>query len=73
MPYTLHCHEMRKLWVHVLSCHDLACAYPRCFASRELLKHYHCCRDTDCPVCEPVRAVVQGRSMPPPGIGGAQA
>ena len=30
---------------------DPQCAYPRCLASRELLKHHQNCKDARCPVC----------------------
>ena len=52
-------HVARKLWDHVLVCKTAGCVYPRCIVTRELLKHYHHCKDENCPVCEPVKAVIR--------------
>ena len=54
-PYTPHCHVAKQLWEHVLKCTLTQCNYPRCLASRELLKHHQTCKDAGCPVCGPVR------------------
>ena len=54
-PYTPHCHVAKQLWEHVLKCTLPQCNYPRCLASRELLKHHQTCKDARCPVCGPVR------------------
>ena len=54
-PYTPHCHVAKQLWEHVLKCTSNNCQYPRCLASRELLKHHQNCKDARCPVCGPVR------------------
>lgn len=54
-PYTPHCHVAKQLWEHVLKCTSHNCQYPRCLASRELLKHHQNCKDARCPVCGPVR------------------
>ena len=63
-PYTPHCHVAKSLWEHVLRCVDPQCAYPRCLASRELLKHHQNCKDARCPVCAPVRsAMLKQRSQ----------
>ena len=62
--YTPHCHVAKSLWEHVLRCVDPQCAYPRCLASRELLKHHQNCKDARCPVCGPVRsAMLKQRSQ----------
>lgn len=62
--YTPHCHVAKSLWEHVLKCVNPACQYPRCLASRELLKHHQNCKDARCPVCGPVRsAMLKQRSQ----------
>ena len=57
-PYTPHCHVAKHLWEHVLKCTLPTCTYPRCLASRELLKHHQNCKDPRCPVCGPVRSAM---------------
>jgi E1A/CREB-binding protein len=57
-PYTPHCHVAKHLWEHVLKCTLPTCQYPRCLASRELLKHHQNCKDPRCPVCGPVRSAM---------------
>merc|ERR1719478_90561 len=62
--YTPHCHVAKSLWEHVLKCTNSQCQYPRCLASRELLKHHQNCKDARCPVCGPVRsAMLKQRSQ----------
>jgi len=62
--YTPHCHVAKSLWEHVLKCVNPTCQYPRCLASRELLKHHQNCKDARCPVCGPVRsAMLKQRSQ----------
>ena len=62
--YTPHCHVAKNLWEHVLKCTLPTCQYPRCLASRELLKHHQNCKDARCPVCGPVRsAMLKQRSQ----------
>ena len=56
--YTPHCHVAKSLWEHVLKCTNPQCQYPRCLASRELLKHHQNCKDARCPVCGPVRSAM---------------
>ena len=53
------CVIARKLWFHVLNCKEANCDYPRCVASRELLKHHQRCHSSQCPVCAPVRLHLQ--------------
>ena len=31
----------------------------RCLSSRDLLKHHHKCTASDCPVCSPVKQLIQ--------------
>ena len=52
--YTPHCWVAKNLWEHVLKCKLPTCQYPRCCASRVLLKHNQNCKDARCPVCGPV-------------------
>lgn len=65
---TPHCHTARQLWAHITKCNVRECQYPRCNASRNLLKHHQFCKDSQCPVCVPVRQklriqVGQGQSV----------
>ena len=69
------CRVARALWNHMLVCYDGECRYPERVALRALPKHHHRCVDAGCPVCVPVRAVVQaagaggGGGSPPLGAG----
>lgn len=53
-----HCHMARQLWTHLGSCRERDCQYTRCNASRTLLHHYRICTDSRCPVCGPVKQMI---------------
>ncbi|KAL2642143.1 hypothetical protein R1flu_009730 [Riccia fluitans] len=56
-----HCHMARQLWTHLGSCREKECTYTRCNASRTLLHHYRICNDQFCPVCGPVKTMINKR------------
>lgn len=56
--YGDNCMVAKQLWQHLNDCRDDQCAYPRCIASRELLRHHQKCTSTNCPVCAPVKQYV---------------
>jgi E1A/CREB-binding protein len=56
-----HCHMARQLWTHLGSCRERDCQYNRCNASRTLLHHYKVCTDPRCPVCGPVKQMINKR------------
>ncbi|XP_008804273.1 histone acetyltransferase HAC1-like isoform X1 [Phoenix dactylifera] len=51
----VNCITVQKLWIHMQTCNNEKCNYPRCCKSRKLYQHYRVCRAVDCPVCVPVR------------------
>ncbi|CAM6125894.1 unnamed protein product [Calypogeia fissa] len=53
-----HCHMARQLWTHLGACRERDCQYTRCNASRTLLHHYRICNDPRCPVCGPVKQMI---------------
>lgn len=57
--YGSSCAVAKQLWQHILGCSDARCEYPRCVASRELLKHHQKCQSTTCSICVPVKQHVQ--------------
>ncbi|KAG6550989.1 hypothetical protein Mapa_007604 [Marchantia paleacea] len=59
-----HCHMARQLWTHLGSCRERNCSYTRCNASRTLLHHYRICNDAFCPVCGPVKTMINKRPHP---------
>jgi E1A/CREB-binding protein len=67
-PVTPHCADMKKLWVHIgICCSKSLCKVPHCVSSRSILKHYGKCKDSNCPVCRPLRTQFR-RSSPSPSI-----
>ncbi|KAG9144499.1 hypothetical protein Leryth_010732 [Lithospermum erythrorhizon] len=50
-----HCIIAQKLLLHIDQCHVLECSYPRCRGTVELINHHRQCKDTECPVCIPVK------------------
>jgi E1A/CREB-binding protein len=55
---TRHCASMRCLWKHIADCNNQTCLVPHCVSSRYILSHYHRCKDVRCPICGPVRKVI---------------
>ncbi|XP_011100465.1 histone acetyltransferase HAC1 [Sesamum indicum] len=56
-----HCLTVQKLLKHMECCDVFQCTYPRCRATRVLINHHRRCRDTNCPVCVPVKDFVQAQ------------
>lgn len=56
--YGHNCTVAKSLWQHLIGCKDVACSYPRCQPSRDLLKHHQRCTSESCPVCAPVKQYV---------------
>lgn len=61
--YGTSCGVAKQLWQHILGCSDARCEYPRCVASRELLKHHQKCQSTSCSICVPVKQHVQQQRL----------
>lgn len=66
--YGGNCTVGKDLWAHIMKCGDPKCQHPLCVRSRNLLRHYHQCPVTSCPVCGPVNEFVK-HSQPPHGGG----
>ncbi|KAL0048475.1 hypothetical protein WJX82_004140 [Trebouxia sp. C0006] len=61
--YGSSCAVAKQLWQHILGCSDARCEYPRCVASRELLKHHQKCSSLQCSICVPVKQHVQQQRL----------
>ncbi|CAN8240354.1 unnamed protein product [Cochlearia groenlandica] len=53
------CVTVQKLWKHMKSCAAPECSYPRCLPTKTLVNHHLNCKESDCPVCIPVKAYLQ--------------
>ncbi|XP_010531959.1 PREDICTED: histone acetyltransferase HAC1-like [Tarenaya hassleriana] len=53
------CITVQKLWEHLYSCTVPQCRYPRCHPSKVLINHHKNCKDSECPVCVPVKNYLQ--------------
>ncbi|KAG6494386.1 probable histone acetyltransferase HAC-like 1 isoform X1 [Zingiber officinale] len=49
------CTKVQELVLHMDTCKNDHCNFPRCFQSRKLVGHIRNCKVLDCPVCIPVR------------------
>lgn len=56
---TQHCVSMKHLWEHIIGCNEPECKKPHCVTSRCVLSHYSKCKETNCPVCGPVRDAIR--------------
>mmetsp|Transcript_26669 Transcript_26669/g.37584 ORF Transcript_26669/g.37584 Transcript_26669/m.37584 type:complete len:152 (+) Transcript_26669:72-527(+) len=54
-PGMKHCHAVKRLYGHVLSCHAKKCEVPGCRKNKKVWKHFLQCNDVHCLVCAPVR------------------
>jgi hypothetical protein len=55
-----HCSAMKRLYHHVIACHDHHCKLPGCKKHRSVWNHYQACRDETCIVCSPVHNTAHG-------------
>ncbi|KAJ4964510.1 hypothetical protein NE237_024449 [Protea cynaroides] len=55
----VNCVTVQKLYRHMLKCNVDNCSYPRCQPSKVLLLHCRNCRGSECPVCVPVKNILQ--------------
>ncbi|CAG7893858.1 unnamed protein product [Brassica rapa] len=53
------CVTVQKLWKHMDSCAAPQCSYPRCRPTKTLINHHRSCKESNCPVCIPVKAFLQ--------------
>ncbi|KAL0725777.1 hypothetical protein Bca4012_040376 [Brassica carinata] len=53
------CVTVQKLWKHMDSCDAPQCSYPRCRPTKTLINHHRSCKESNCPVCVPVKAFLQ--------------
>ncbi|KAL0683784.1 hypothetical protein Bca4012_050632 [Brassica carinata] len=53
------CVTVQKLWKHMDSCAATQCSYPRCRPTKTLINHHRSCKESNCPVCIPVKAFLQ--------------
>ncbi|CAN8233760.1 unnamed protein product [Cochlearia groenlandica] len=53
------CVTVQKLWKHMDSCAAPECSYPRCRPTKTLIHHHRNCKESNCPVCTPVKAHLQ--------------
>ncbi|CAH2067859.1 unnamed protein product [Thlaspi arvense] len=53
------CVTVQKLWKHMDSCAAPQCSYPRCRPTKTLINHHKSCRESNCPVCIPVKLYLQ--------------
>lgn len=55
-PVSPHCHNMKRLWLHMETCVDNSCRENHCYSSRMVLAHHQQCTWESCPVCKTVRS-----------------
>ncbi|XP_042479129.1 histone acetyltransferase HAC1-like isoform X2 [Macadamia integrifolia] len=55
----VNCVTVQKLCRHMLQCNVNNCSYPRCQPSKVLLLHFRNCSGPECPVCVPVKNILQ--------------
>lgn len=53
------CVTVQKLWKHMDSCSAPQCSHPRCLPTKTLINHHRSCKESNCPVCIPVKNYVQ--------------
>ncbi|CAH8355273.1 unnamed protein product [Eruca vesicaria subsp. sativa] len=53
------CVTVQKLLKHIDSCAVPQCSYPRCRPTKTLINHHRSCKESNCPVCIPVKAFLQ--------------
>ncbi|CAM9853264.1 unnamed protein product, partial [Choristocarpus tenellus] len=56
---TPRCEEMRKLWKHMSQCRVQDCKYTLCIHACWEVRHLRSCKRHDCPLCEPVKSLIQ--------------
>ncbi|KAK8964693.1 Histone acetyltransferase HAC1 [Platanthera guangdongensis] len=54
----INCSTVQQLWMHIDTCNSKECMFPRCSQSRKLFNHHMICKETDCPVCIPVKEFI---------------
>uniref|UniRef100_A0A7R9ZBP3 histone acetyltransferase n=1 Tax=Pseudictyota dubia TaxID=2749911 RepID=A0A7R9ZBP3_9STRA len=53
------CGEMKVLCEHIKRCKNRSCTTDMCLSSRYIISHYRRCTSASCPVCIPVKRIIQ--------------